>query len=66
MARKVKITTLNDYTETITVRDDLTLEDVFLNSEDNFIVIPTLHGGEYVFQKAAIISIVREPRRGHS
>ncbi len=63
MARKVKVTMVTDHTETITVADNVKLEALFLDSEDEFIVIPTLDGGEYVFRKTNIIAMVKEPRR---
>jgi hypothetical protein len=63
MARKVKITTVSDHTETITIADKTTLEAIFLDSEDDFVVIPTIDGGEYVFRKSNIIAVVKEPRR---
>lgn len=65
MARNIRITLASDHVESVQVRDNLKLSEVLLEAEDTeFLVIPTLEGGEYVLPKRSIVAIVKEGRNG--
>lgn len=64
MPRNVRITLISDHVETVKVANDTSLEALFGDSEDEFVVIPTLNGGQYCLPKRSIVAIVKDGSGG--
>lgn len=63
MSREVRITLTTEHVETVTVADSTKLSSVLLESEgDDFFVIPTLDGGEYLLRKTNVVAVVKKGR----
>lgn len=60
MARSVKVIFMDERVEEIEVANDVKLAAILLESEgEDFFVIPTLRGGEYLLRKSATYAVVK-------